>query len=41
MFEEWDIIPRRNTFRNLFGDLDKEFSQAEEMMNRVFNTAKV
>jgi HSP20 family protein len=40
MFEDWDMIPRRNTFRNFFGDLDKEFSQAEEMMNRVFNTAR-
>lgn len=40
MIDEWEIIPRRNAFRNFFGDMDREFSQAEEMLNRVFNTAK-
>ena len=41
MFDEWDLIPRRYAFRNFFGDIDREFSQAEEMLNRVFNTARV
>jgi HSP20 family protein len=40
MFDEWDLIPRRYPFRNFFGDIDREFSQAEEMLNRVFNTAQ-
>ncbi len=40
MFDEWDLIPRRYAFRNFFGDIDREFSQAEEMLNRVFNTAQ-
>ena len=40
MFDNWDLIPRRNSFRNFFGDMDREFSQAEEMLNRVFNTAQ-
>ncbi len=42
MFDYWDrdIIPRRNPFRNFFDDTDREFAQAEEMMNRVFNTAR-
>jgi HSP20 family protein len=40
MFGEWDLIPRRYAFRNFFGDIDREFSQAEEMLNRVFNTAQ-
>ena len=40
MFDEWDLIPRRYAFRNFFGDTDREFSQAEEMLNRVFNTAQ-
>jgi HSP20 family protein len=42
MFDYWDrdIIPRRNSFRNFFDDMDREFAQAEEMMNRVFNTAR-
>ena len=40
MFDEWDIIPRRYRFRNFFGYIDREFSLAEEMLNRIFNTAK-
>ena len=40
MFDEWDLIPRRYAFRNFFGDIDREFSQVEEMLNRVFNTAQ-
>lgn len=42
MFDYWDrdIIPRRNSFRNIFDEMDREFAQAEEMMNRVFNTAR-
>jgi HSP20 family protein len=40
MFDEWDLIPRRYAFRNFIGDIDREFSQAEEMLNRVFNTAQ-
>ena len=40
MFDEWNLIPRRYAFRNFFGDIDREFSQAEEMLNRVFNTAQ-
>ena len=40
MFDDWDLIPRRNSFRNFFGDMDREFLQAEEMLNRVFNTAQ-
>ena len=40
MSDNWDLIPRRNAFRNFFGDMDREFLQAEEMLNRVFNTAQ-
>jgi HSP20 family protein len=44
MYDYWDrnrnIIPRRNSFKNFFGDIDREFAQAEEMISRVFNTAK-
>ena len=42
MFDYWerDIIPRRNSFRNFFDEMDREFAQAEEMINRVFNTAR-
>jgi len=42
MFDYWDgeIIPRRNAFRNFFNEMDREFAQAEDMMNRVFNTAR-
>ena len=42
MYDYWDkeIIPRRNSFRNFFNEMDREFAQAEDMMNRVFNTAK-
>ena len=42
MFDYWDkdIIPRRNSFRNFFDEMDREFAQAEEMMSRVFNTAR-
>ena len=40
MFDEWNLIPRRYAFRNFFGGIDREFSQAEEMLNRVFNTAQ-
>ncbi|MDF0682252.1 MAG: Hsp20/alpha crystallin family protein, partial [Candidatus Nitrosocosmicus sp.] len=42
MYDNWDreIIPRRNSFRNFFNEMDREFAQAEDMMNRVFNTAK-
>ncbi|CAN5715104.1 hypothetical protein BH23THE1_BH23THE1_21690 [soil metagenome] len=39
MFDNGDLIPRRNSFRNFFGDMEREFLQAEEMLNRVFNTA--
>lgn len=39
MFDDWDLISRRNTFKNFFGDLESEFSQAQEMLNRVFSTA--
>jgi hypothetical protein len=34
MIDEWEIIPR-NAFRNFFGNMDRELSQAEEMLNRV------
>jgi HSP20 family protein len=42
MSDYWDreIIPRRNSFRNFFDEMDREFAQAEDMMNRVFNTAR-
>ena len=40
MSDNWDLIPRRNAFRNFFGEMDREFLQAEEMLNRVFNTAQ-
>jgi HSP20 family protein len=42
MSDYWDrdIIPRRNSFRSFFDEMDREFAQAEEMINRVFNTAR-
>ena len=40
MFDEWEMIPRRYGFRNFFGDINREFSQAEEMLNRIFNIEK-
>jgi HSP20 family protein len=40
MFDEWDIIPRKYRFGNFFGDIDMEFSQAEEMLSRILNTAR-
>ncbi|HKR73686.1 MAG TPA: archaeal heat shock protein Hsp20 [Candidatus Nitrosocosmicus sp.] len=42
MSDYWDmdIISRRNSFRNFFDEMDREFAQAGEMMSRVFNTAR-
>ncbi|VFJ13472.1 Hsp20/alpha crystallin family protein [Candidatus Nitrosocosmicus franklandus] len=41
MFDYWDRnMIRRNSFRNFFDPVDREFAQAEEMMNRIFNTAR-